>query len=513
MLFYSDNGNPIHSQQWHNESVMSLKAQSGKHINEELYISYPSCVCIVQGMHLFPVLKTIKQQSSKLVFSVYKNENPQLEQIACRKWGFGGRGQTTLDNVVAGPQKICSFDHLITASLEGGFNAKYRSTAPQNALVIGVGSKPYMGFHYAKEGLAQPVLADVARVVASKIKSALPTWFGGQKQSSTEPEVQITPPELMICRFGLCDQQRNASNIWLAPGNKLAVVADNLGRIVLVDCIKGIALRLWKGYRDAQCGFIEVSEKVQKTTNSAEKRRAMFLIIYAPKRKVIEIWSLQNGPKIAAFTASGNGHLIYNTHNLMGVTHSSSKIKYSTAHTCIFFDPDDKNSEIKEFSIPFHCALSDSNSTTAKDLHLLKRLKIFLKSCDGNEEQDCKEMTETCQSFGTNEIKLQCLEMLVKNKKIKPKLLQSALLVFSEDEEDNTDTTTHLQIICKNYLQITKLFIFANTINECHEKQEEEDQENMKLSENELNTIQKLLSINKKSSSTSSVGNKVSFIN
>lgn len=59
--------------------------------------------------------------------------------------------------------------------MEGGFYAKYRSAPPQNSLVLGAGVKPYLGFHYAKEGgYVQPVLADVARAVASKIKSALP---------------------------------------------------------------------------------------------------------------------------------------------------------------------------------------------------------------------------------------------------------------------------------------------------------------------------------------------------
>lgn len=58
--------------------------------------------------------------------------------------------------------------------MEGGFYAKYKSAPPQVSLVIGVGQKPYAGFHWAKEGFVQPVLADVARAVASKIKSALP---------------------------------------------------------------------------------------------------------------------------------------------------------------------------------------------------------------------------------------------------------------------------------------------------------------------------------------------------
>lgn len=58
--------------------------------------------------------------------------------------------------------------------MEGGFHAKYKNAPPQNSLVLGGGVKPYLGFHYAKEGYIQPVLADVARAVAGKIKSALP---------------------------------------------------------------------------------------------------------------------------------------------------------------------------------------------------------------------------------------------------------------------------------------------------------------------------------------------------
>lgn len=51
----------------------------------------------------------------------------------------------------------------------------YRSFAPHNTVVVGVGARPYIGFHQALEGgSVQPLINDVARAVASKIKSALP---------------------------------------------------------------------------------------------------------------------------------------------------------------------------------------------------------------------------------------------------------------------------------------------------------------------------------------------------
>lgn len=58
--------------------------------------------------------------------------------------------------------------------MKGGFYSKYNSALPHGILVIGVGQKPYTGFHWATKGFVQPVLSDVAKAVASKIKWALP---------------------------------------------------------------------------------------------------------------------------------------------------------------------------------------------------------------------------------------------------------------------------------------------------------------------------------------------------
>lgn len=51
---------------------------------------------------------------------------------------------------------------------------RYRSVPPVNTLILGSGIRPYMGFHYALEGGNTPLLQDVAKAVANKIKSALP---------------------------------------------------------------------------------------------------------------------------------------------------------------------------------------------------------------------------------------------------------------------------------------------------------------------------------------------------
>uniref|UniRef100_A0A182VWH5 Rab3-GAP regulatory subunit N-terminal domain-containing protein n=1 Tax=Anopheles minimus TaxID=112268 RepID=A0A182VWH5_9DIPT len=552
VLFYGENGTLIHSQIFHQEPIQAIKAQSGKHINEELYVLYPSCSVILQGAQVFPLLRSLRQQINRYGAGSPKVNEAQ-ETIACRKWSYE-KGMTIVDAIVVGPQKSCTFDHLLTASLEGGFFAKYRHAAPQNSLIIAAGSKPYVGFHYAKEGFTQPVLADVARAVASKIKSALPSWLGGgggasaQQQTAAEP--QLPPSEPLICRFGLCDLQRNAFAVWLAPNYQLAAVADHLGRIILVDCQRGIALRIWKGYRDAQCGFVEVSEKLPKESSATpaagrktDRRKALFLVIYAPRRSVLEIWSLRSGgPKVAAFSAAKNGQLIYNTHSQMGVTSGASKIKY-TGHGCTFFDPSD--SSLKEIVIPFHCALSDSKSKLAKDLHLLKRLKVCLKSGDGSESEELEEMTDMCRCFETDEVRLQCVEMLAKQRKIRPKLFAAVVDIFAEvsaeasmmsttigpseasvllDDDLGEDQETQsicmpagkssLRVMCENYQRLVMFYLHLhgdkptiemdadkpnkseeNTMEDSDPPKDDRMKLNVQLSDQELTVIEQLIEL------------------
>lgn len=124
----------------------------------------------------------------------------------------------------------------------------------------------------------------------------------------------------MTCRFGLSDVMREGDCIIVSPNKLLSAVCDAMGRVILIDNKQGIAIRMWKGYRDAQCGWIEAVEEKHRssikghhgrasTSNASrsQRRTALFLAIYAPKKGVIDIWSIQHGNKITTFSASKNG--------------------------------------------------------------------------------------------------------------------------------------------------------------------------------------------------------------
>lgn len=85
---------------------------------------------------------------------------------------------------------------------------------------------------------------------------------------------------------------------------------------------------MWKGYPDAQCGFICVVENCAISTatsssfSSEQKtdtgRSSIFLEIYVPSLGWLEIWSLLYGKKVARFNFCKNGQLIYKTPKPIG---------------------------------------------------------------------------------------------------------------------------------------------------------------------------------------------------
>ena len=94
-------------------------------------------------------------------------------QLFVKKWAFIDQSSVN-DIAMIGLNLTNTFDHLLTASTCGGFDAKYRVMPPYNNLILSAGTRPFLAAHYATEGGPQPVLADVAKAVANKLKSAMP---------------------------------------------------------------------------------------------------------------------------------------------------------------------------------------------------------------------------------------------------------------------------------------------------------------------------------------------------
>lgn len=326
----------------------------------------------------------------------------------------------------------------------------------------------------------------------------------------------------MGCRFGICDLRRTAISIILSQDRVLAAVTDILGRVSLIDCQKGIVLRLFKGYREAQCAFIQIPDE-KKTKHRANRKNATFLIIYSPKKGTLEIFLAQQGLKIATFTASKFSVLHYISYGLVGFT-ITSKSKYVCQFTCILIDPD---GQIKEIVIPFHFALTEKNSKRARDLHLYRRLKQFIKTSDFSLENFASEALTTCMEIKTCEVQLQCLQLLTSSREIQPEIILKCVEFLAEktlflEGEDISNDMKALKIHLHNFYLLIHFYVF---VNEAHDgnldkengneintnKPNEELSTQLYLGDKVINNLQKLLDLSTLNNNKKSMELKVSF--
>lgn len=299
--------------------------------------------------------------------------------------------------------------------------------------------------------------------------------------------VAMQPAESMGCRFGLCDLRRTATNIVLSPDHKLAAVSDALGRVLLMDAFRGIILRIFKGYREAQCSFIQVPDE-RHTKHRIGNKVALFLVIYSSKKGTIEIFTVQQGQKITTFSASKFSRLIYNNYSLMGFT-TTSKSRFICQFDTVLIDND---GQIKEITIPFHFALSEKNNKRARDIHLVKKLKQFLKHCDCDKETLELETLKICGEIQTGELRLQALDLLKTDKNLSAEVILKCVQLFLENNsEPEMDS---LKAICENLRVLLDIYMFL--------KQKDEDLTNGNVEETKLNldtkqlgNLQKLLDL------------------
>lgn len=109
------------------------------------------------------------------------------------------------------------------------------------------------------------------------------------------------------------------------------------------------------GYRDAQIGWVQVREDEGSRRNSpSDSRVAQFLIIYAPRRGILEVWTAVHGPRVAAFNVSKHCILVCPSYGLLGLNNVTCRGVRSRAFQCALVDPE---GSVKTLDIPFHLSL------------------------------------------------------------------------------------------------------------------------------------------------------------
>ncbi|XP_038077511.1 rab3 GTPase-activating protein non-catalytic subunit-like isoform X2 [Patiria miniata] len=449
---YTETGALLLSQLLHEDPILKLKCRTYEiprypgiaEQQEELTILYPNSLVTIDGFSLFQSLRACRNQLARAAAS--GTDQIQPPPLAYKKWGLVRQDATT-DHVSCGMVTPCAFDQLNADSVVNGYTASIKATPPAASRYVTTGVGPYVGFFYALEGSSQPLLSDVAMAMASKLKSAFLSaasgWFGigsGRQSTDEQPGVsrhrpKVEPATSLPIRFGLPDLRRSGDSLLLSPGTHLAVSTDSFGRVVLIDLARGIAVRMWKGYRDAQCGWVSVTEdllrdKSDPAASKAQRQRtrqfgarvALFLVIYAPRRGILEIWNTQQGPRVAAFNVPKSCQLLCPGYSTMGLNSLSLQDSRARPHTlqCCLVQSDGL---VRTISVPFHLALSDRNSKRAHDLHLVKKLSGLLHHRATLKEPLDEAITAVLVDIKISSYKQQALEKVLLARGMSPLVL------------------------------------------------------------------------------------------
>ncbi|XP_034051245.1 rab3 GTPase-activating protein non-catalytic subunit isoform X2 [Thalassophryne amazonica] len=473
--FYTENGVLLLAQLLHEDPVLRLKCRTYEiprhpgvtEQHEELSILYPAALVTIDGFSLFQSLRACRNQVARATAA--GSDMIQPPPLAYKKWGLQEM-DTTVDHCSVGVMTLCVFDQLKNASILGGFSASVKGSPPAMSQYVAVGGGPYAGFYYATEGSSQPLLSHVALAVASKLTSALfnaaSGWLGwrqkNEEESAQKQKPKVEPATPLGIRFGLPDSRRHGETICLSPCNTLAGVTDDFGRVTLLDLARGIAIRMWKGYRDAQLGWLQVPEergdREFSPSSCLPRRHALFLVIYAPRRGILEVWAMQQGPRVGAFTVGKHCRLLYAGYHLMGVNSMTSHGWQLHTHQVCLLDP--TTGTLRTVGVPFHLALSDKKSERAKDMHLLKRLMNILRSRQIEPDILESEAKSLLLDIRHTAIKKQALESLLSHSRAPLSCLTNVTCALYDTlkEQDPDSVDPALVQLCSSQLKLLQLY-------------------------------------------------------
>ncbi|KAI8997341.1 Rab3 GTPase-activating protein regulatory subunit N-terminus-domain-containing protein [Pilobolus umbonatus] len=213
------------------------------------------------------------------------------------------------------------------------------------ARYIGVGSQPMLTYYVTSES-SRPLMSATSMAsyvvsrVASPVFSFAKSWWGsaghnnqkGSFNSSSptpyvpdmpRPPSHIEPATPIPSVFSANDAYRRITQISISPPSTssqrhtLAATSDVLGRVILWDVIEGEMIRMWKGVRDAVCGWIEVFEDdlyernlEEPTVYNNDQKILQFLVIYSSRRGLLKVFQMRYGKQVGVFHVGAGWQLV-----------------------------------------------------------------------------------------------------------------------------------------------------------------------------------------------------------
>jgi hypothetical protein len=117
-------------------------------------------------------------------------------------------------------------------------------------------------------------------------------------------------PITLVAGHELHDAPRRIEFCALDPKGNLAALADTLGRIIVLDLTTKQVVRVWKGFREATCHWIQAPR-----AEDPGKCR-LYLAIHSRQRRALEVWPIRQGGKVFSMQVGRDAHILPCTNGL-----------------------------------------------------------------------------------------------------------------------------------------------------------------------------------------------------
>uniref|UniRef100_A0A914CVA2 Rab3-GAP regulatory subunit N-terminal domain-containing protein n=1 Tax=Acrobeloides nanus TaxID=290746 RepID=A0A914CVA2_9BILA len=421
LQFYTERGVLIFSEHVSTHPIKMIRFNSSVCAgNQELAVLAQNRFIVIEGLSLFTTLKTARS-------SIARGDRTVSELSSTLELNFSVFQPDSLrglyDFQVVGSVKPSYVETYATAARDSGSNTKVsRSSLPTYSSYFCINKDAFGAFSWHDRNPSTNPLSDAFQTITNQISNAVPLPSFGlrsllgigvsrrdlpKKKSAFDASVIRLPIRTM-----LKDDGRIADRTYFAPEPwNLMAVTDENARILLINTETRRVIRIWKGYRNARCAWVESQGKTSKKTNQVA--RALFLAIFAPRRGLLEIWLMENGPRVGQFNVDRSGKLLPISSAkdaVLGYQANSFPTNLNSL-SALFVSPNGLS-----LNVPFYLAATDASATVLHDEHLLKEFQ--LNTLIKKHRLDIQKWLDFVDSLKSISAKKKCVEALWKSDKV-----------------------------------------------------------------------------------------------
>ncbi|KAJ3709332.1 hypothetical protein LUZ61_013037 [Rhynchospora tenuis] len=305
LLFYSLSGHLIHNQSIYPATILRLKfrhtttnaeslQQSASH---QLSIVLPGIIARFDASDLQSMLQKWSDEAASRTWNTRFHQDNDEEE-------------TSFSNVPFQLWNVSKFGSSADAAIVGLMPPPLLElqSSQRYYCAVTIGEDSVISAYRLSEDRSRSLVGAILSRVGTATISTISSFSSIIWRREPSPTKNTRPKPQSFAKASpltcVKDPPRKGERLTLSPSGTLAAVTDSLGRILLLDTQALVVVRLWKGYRDAHCLFVEMLTKKEKPTTSSnyygysKNDYCLCLAIHAPRKGIIEIWQMRTGPRL-----------------------------------------------------------------------------------------------------------------------------------------------------------------------------------------------------------------------